>query len=571
MKWTLIVVAMIASAAPVDGQATVDWTSTLPDNGTIRDMATDSAGNTFVIEAVMPGLGVPGDISVTRINANGSTGWTQTFDGGADDDAAAIAVSADESAVYALGRSNRPSTSSDYTILKYDAATGALHWSKYIDGGDQGLDVAADVATTPDGGVVATGGFDTPFGQRDFGTVRLDSNGTVMWTRYYAGFGQFLFQNDDARHVVVDDAGDVVISGNAMSGSDSDIVTIRYDGMTGTELWQAHWTGSNNDVSSGIALTTDGGVVVLGIDDFTSNRRWVLASYNMIDGTQRWSLLYDPGRDDSARHVAVGADGTIYATGSSDPDTLNNSNGDLEAIAVNGTTGSLLWNISFGGGATGEEDFGTRLHPDDFGSLWVIGGTATGSVANRDALLLQLDAATGTTQSVTKVDTTTGSTANREAFRHIGVDAIGRLYAVGEISGGSSSYIATRFQLPSTCFTPLAGSVPGTPGTPTLTGSGVIAAGQTVTLSLSGGLPLGPTSLIVGFSALNLPLFGGLLVPSPDLVLPVDLLDATGALTRTFSWPAIAPGTTFFFQHWNYDPGAAAGYSASNGLSICQP
>lgn len=553
-------------------QTSLDWTATIPPVGstTVFDVATDAQGNLFVLTSVNSS-----QMALTRVDSAGSTAWVQTFLGPQGfTQAEAVALSWDETAVYALGRSSLAATSSDYAIVKYDAATGATVWTQFVDGGDQGIDSPSDLAGTPDGGVVATGGFDTPSEQRDFGTVRLDADGNVLWTRLYTGFGQFLFENDDAEHVIVDAGGDVVISGNAMSGSDSDIVTIRYDGVTGTTLWEARWEGSENDVTRGLAFAPDGDVIMLGIDDFTGGRRWVLARYDLLTGAEEWSLLLNLGQDETARHLAVGADGTVYATGSADPDFIgSNGNDTLEAVAVNGETGELLWSIDFGDTGTGDGDFGARIYPDDRGSVWIVGGTSSLSLVNDpledDGLVLELSAATGGVRSVTLLDTSTPTSTHRDALRHAGTDALGRLYVVGAIRGDSNATLAARFQLDSN-YADLGGSLAGAGGAPSLDGSGLVVPGRPVTLFLSGALPSSVAALVVGFGQLGSPLLGGTLVPSPDLVLQGLTTDATGSITSTATWPALPPGTELVFQHWIFDPSGPSGFTASNGLSLTQ-
>ncbi len=447
---TIVLSSLILHAGIVAAQPTLDWVTSIATTGqfTVVDTATDSSGATF-IAATQDFT----NVTLIRINTDGSTAWTQTYSGpGGQDVAEAVTLSLDESAIYLLARSSVPDSLSDYAVLKYDAQTGDSLWTRLIDGGDQGIDSPSDIAAMPDGGAVVTGGFDTPDEQRDFGTARLDADGNVLWTRIYTGFGQFLFENDDAEYVAVDGSGDVVISGNAMAGSDSDIVTIKYDGDTGATIWEARYEGGNNDAASGLAFAPNGDIVVLGIDSLTSGPRWVLASYDPQTGAELWSLIQGFGLDNFARHLAIDSDGTVYATGLFDPDN-NSSNGNdqLVAIAVDGQSGAVLWERSFGDTGAGDGDFGQRIYPDNSGSVWVVGGTSSDSIVGdpleRDGLLLELAADTGDVRSVTTLDTSTDTLVNRDALRHMGVDSTGRLYVVGNVTGDSAALLSARYTL----------------------------------------------------------------------------------------------------------------------------
>lgn len=567
----LLVITCLGASASAD-DSLIDWTTVIQPatSTTIVDMATDAAGNSFVV-----GTDSSLDVSLTRIDADGTFAWTRTYSGpGIQDQTEAVSLSWDETFVYVLARSSVPTGGSDYAILKCDAASGSLSWARLVDGGDSGIDSPSDIEATPDGGAVATGGFDTATEQRDFGTVRLDADGNVLWTRLYTGFGQFLFENDDAEFVAVNGAGDVAISGSAMSGSDSDIVTILYDGDTGATLWEATWPGVNNDVPGGLGFAPDGDVVMLGLDDLTSGRRWVLAKYALATGAERWSVLTNHGFDETARHLEIGPSGTVYATGSVDPDVLGNSNDNLVTMAVDGSTGTVLWITEFGGFGVGDGDFGSRLVDDGTGSVWIVGGTSSQQYVpdplDTDGLLLELSAATGATRSITTLDTSTETEVRREALRHLGRDAQGRAYAVGEVTGASSSEVlAARFLLESS-FGDLGAALAGTTGQPLLDGSGQVLAGETVTLSLTNALPLTSTGLVLGFQQLLAAFKGGTLVPSPDILwvgLPVD---AAGSLLLELPWPTLPGGFEISAQHWIVDPGGPAGFSASNALSILQ-
>ena len=107
----------------------------------------------------------------------------------------------------------------------------------------------------------------------------------------------------------------------------------------------------------------------------------------------------------------------------------------------------------------------------------------------------------------------------------------------------------------------------GVSGLPSLVGTGSLVAGDSVTLTLSNANPSTLAALFVGFSGLNAPFNGGILVPSIDALLLGLPTNAAGQLVLTDVWPAGVPAdTSVYFQFWISDAAGVAGFSATNGL-----
>ncbi|MHC5211465.1 MAG: FG-GAP repeat domain-containing protein [Planctomycetota bacterium] len=116
-------------------------------------------------------------------------------------------------------------------------------------------------------------------------------------------------------------------------------------------------------------------------------------------------------------------------------------------------------------------------------------------------------------------------------------------------------------------------TTPGKPGeggvVPLLSGSGPGVPGTVHALLLDDARPDTTATLVVGFSALAAPFKGGVLGPSPDLLVSGLPTDAGGALALPFILPASAPpGLTLWMQAWISDAAASAGLSASNTLAF---
>ena len=111
----------------------------------------------------------------------------------------------------------------------------------------------------------------------------------------------------------------------------------------------------------------------------------------------------------------------------------------------------------------------------------------------------------------------------------------------------------------------------GAEGIPSLDGAGLPLAGETVTLALHD-VPSGALALLaVGATRVDLPLHGGTLVPSPDLVLGISVGNLGFSMLQA-AWPAGVPdGFSIWLQAWYADAGGPFGYAASNGVVVTTP
>jgi len=131
---------------------------------------------------------------------------------------------------------------------------------------------------------------------------------------------------------------------------------------------------------------------------------------------------------------------------------------------------------------------------------------------------------------------------------------------------------ATYLDVPAGAWDDLGLGLAGSAGVPALEGTGLLSGDSTLALRLRDAKAAAPATLVVGLSAVNLPLKGGTLVPAPDVVLPGLVTDAGGGLSLGGTWPAGVPaGTQVYMQAWIQDSGATAGWSASNGVEATTP
>jgi hypothetical protein len=109
----------------------------------------------------------------------------------------------------------------------------------------------------------------------------------------------------------------------------------------------------------------------------------------------------------------------------------------------------------------------------------------------------------------------------------------------------------------------------GTNGTmPCHTATGTLAEGEVVRLVLGSALQGSAAAVVFSLTELSAPFKGGTLVPFPDFVVAGLPVDAEGDVSLATVFPSGVPaGFEIYTQYGVTDPGAPAGFSASNAFS----
>jgi hypothetical protein len=147
-------------------------------------------------------------------------------------------------------------------------------------------------------------------------------------------------------------------------------------------------------------------------------------------------------------------------------------------------------------------------------------------------------------------------------------------WAVGRTTGPASRLFAARLQPsgPTADWIELGGGLPGSHGTPTLAGEGELMPATDVRLDLGAAMEMSASTLVIGLSEVNVAVYGGTLVPFPDLLLAGLPTGPAGAWTLIDEWPAGVPsGLSVWFQAWVLDPAGPFGWSATRALRADVP
>jgi Big-like domain-containing protein len=173
----------------------------------------------------------------------------------------------------------------------------------------------------------------------DFATVKYATDGTPLWTNRFDGPAG---QDDLARQVAVDAAGNVFVVGESqVSSTVQDIVTIKYS-PGGAMLWASHFNqhGTNFHQSSDLAVDAQGNSFVTMSSFYSDELPFITVKYNP-SGTAVWTNFYEGSANglDFAKSVAVDAGGNVFVGGSSSETDL----GYIYTLIKYTTGGTALW------------------------------------------------------------------------------------------------------------------------------------------------------------------------------------------------------------------------------------
>lgn len=328
------------------------------------------------------------NFAIARYNTDGSL--DNSFDGdgkvttdfGLVDSATAVVLQGDGRIVVA-GRAGTTALGTFFAVARYET-NGTLDTAGFGSGGKVTTDFsggrfslgALAVALQADGRIIAAGDANIS-GQRDFGVIRYNTNGSLD-----AAFGtggkvmtDFALNEETVTRVIVQPDGKIIAAGRfnfpvrIISTQDPNFELARYN--TDGTLDQTFGTGGlvstdflshGDDFATAAALQPDGRIVVVGqigpqlSQFFGSDTAFGIARYN-ADGSQDTSfdgdglVTTDFGTThDSASAVAVQSDGKIVVAGSTGSDfalARYNSNGTLDTAGF-GSGGKVTSDFSGG-------------------------------------------------------------------------------------------------------------------------------------------------------------------------------------------------------------------------------
>jgi uncharacterized delta-60 repeat protein len=295
-----------------------------------RAIVVDASGNVCVAGESY-GLGSLSDFCTIKYSPTGVERWVRRYDGPQHGYDVANALALDAAAnVYVIGASDDPETNADYCVIKYDSA-GQEKWIRRYDGPDGGSDEAVAVVLDGAGNVVVTGASEDSATGDDYCTVKYDSAGIQQWVQRYNGPDN---DDDHPSAIASDRAGNLYVTGGSqVADEDYDYCTIKY-GATGVQQWVRRYDGPANgyDWANAMSLDAAGNVVVAGGSAGSgTGSDYCIVKYDSA-GNVLWTQRFDGpgGSDDVVQATALDVTG-LYVTG---PSVGSGTNADFCTIKL---------------------------------------------------------------------------------------------------------------------------------------------------------------------------------------------------------------------------------------------
>lgn len=291
-----------------------------------QSMAFDPDGNIVVTGNSVGGtIGVKiyHEVATVKYAPDGTQLWARRYSrAGFGDIARKVEIDATGN-IYVLGQSgfdDGTGHDSDLLLLKYDPQ-GTLVWVRHFDyeipaqGISSEFEDAFELTLDAAGNVYAVGWtYVDGTRYRDFLALKYNADGALQWVRTFDGG-----ENDYGYRIVVDDAGNVYVSGEAQTPGvpypSTDNVTIKYS-PSGTELWRrvyaaspGHWDGDTQMV-----LAPPGGVYVAMMSQIPEGYNNTVVHY-LPDGTEAWSYRIPGNGNDWLWDLALDPAGDLLVGG----------------------------------------------------------------------------------------------------------------------------------------------------------------------------------------------------------------------------------------------------------------
>lgn len=239
------------------------------------------AGTSFSTDGDVTGNHGYSDYWIVKLDSSGSMQWQKSLGGSSYDRANSVQQTSDGGYIVAGGAASTNGNvtgnhgNEDFWILKLDPS-GNIQWEKSLIGNL--ADAAESIQETTDGGYIVAGGSNSvsseipvTFGVSNYRVAKLDSEGNMLWQRYFGGSGNdYAYstqQTSDGGYIV---AGEYAsIDGNITGNHGlADYGIIKLD-SEGNMQWQKALGGISFDSVYSIQQTNDGGYILAGATDST--------------------------------------------------------------------------------------------------------------------------------------------------------------------------------------------------------------------------------------------------------------------------------------------------------------
>ena len=336
-----------------------DWVEVYEGGGGPQ-VAFDGSENTYVTFGSYNGS--DNDIVTVKYDSDGSvvSGWPQVYDGGSSEYDPQIAVDGSGNAIVTFNSDNGSNT--DIVTVKYGPDGTPLWPSPPVYNGGYS-DFSSHMVLDGSGNTYVT--IESYNGSNFYiVTVKYGPDGTPLWPSppVYNG-GVY----DRQPKIAVDGSGNAYVTFMSQKSGgfeDYDIITIKYD-SSGSVVsgWPQVYDGGSKE--SGPQIVLDGfGNVYVTFDSYTSSNSDIVTVKYGPDGTSLWGspVIYDGGDRDYSPRIALDSSGNLYVTF----EWYFSGNYGIATVKYD-SSGSVIsrWPMSY------DNSSYPKIAVDDFGNVYV--------------------------------------------------------------------------------------------------------------------------------------------------------------------------------------------------------
>lgn len=325
----------------------------------------------------------------------------------------------------------------DMLVAKYNAA-GNLQWIQQLAGtAPNGVDAIAGMYVTGTD-VYVTGAVSnnsvTP--ETDCITMKLSgSTGSVLWSTTYTGAAG---AHDAGKDITLDGSGNVYVSGASYNGSgNTDYLVLKYN-SSGTQQWASTWdyTGADDGgykiALSGTNVNVTGAVTTTTPGTYKMSTIKLAQSSGSITATNT-STAVTTSSVEAVTDMALDGSGNVIIVGSQ----YTGGQHDFYVQKLNASTLSSVFIYTWNG-ASSLDDYAKAVTTDASGNVFVA-GFSTSSTLGRELTLIKLDGS-GTHQWTQ----TSGFSGDDEAADLV-TDANHDVYVTGFKTNSTKDYYTAKY------------------------------------------------------------------------------------------------------------------------------
>jgi len=307
------------------------------------------------------------DAMIVHYEENGTLAWENSYQNSAfRQDAFTALHRATDGSIYAVGHTNSGGYSK--ALLHKIDSNGHTLWSRSYDDGNGADEYAISIAGNTEGVVLA--GSSIRNGSGDFFFIAVDTFGNQRWK-------EIVDSDDSADNRLVDLAiveDGLVATGYSSVGTNSNIWTVKLN-TDGAQQWQQQFQSIGRSYPADLVVDSNMNVLLTGFSELSSNHSQMLVVKYSQSGTELWrdAIGVDNPFHHDGRAIAVGADGTLCVTGFG----YSREDGWDMITAAYSTSGEKRWQQNYTAPSTSRE-IAIRSVRDEQNKLYTIGHSFTG-------------------------------------------------------------------------------------------------------------------------------------------------------------------------------------------------